>query len=357
MKRKILFAITLFTSSALLAQPAINISQFTPRIDGEIDAGWNSIPSNAISFEYENDFGQASIIDAWFKMSFSDTAFYLLVYREDDDFAHQWKTGLADWESDRDEIYFNVNVNHLDESRGAIMPGTSYGCYQFTSIWQANEEGDNIEPTFSGWPNQWYHNAPFEFAYKVTGNSYVTEYVFPFSSLRVDTDSVPDADSIFVLNDGVPFGFEIAMADVDMADSLSFNSGGEGSHRKFLMWAGTSGWDDMQLAGRISTTHNHFDPFPPYPPYLFIHENTHENSKGEIHLYPNPVVNELTIEYPASGKQVLIEIYSVTGQLCYKSSVISEQASKVDVSFLEQGFYTMRITTENNLYAQRFQKL
>ncbi|NJK87024.1 MAG: hypothetical protein HC906_14655, partial [Bacteroidales bacterium] len=156
------------------------------------------------------------------------------------------KPGLADWQSDRDEIFFDVNVGNLDDGIGASdaqqdATGAAYGHYQFTSMWQQNVES----ATYS--PQQWYHNAPYVMGYIIDGDEYVTEYAFPFSSFTIDTELQPGADETFQPADGVTFGLEVVVSDVDMADEPT-----DETFRKFLRWADCNCWENMDAAGEVT---------------------------------------------------------------------------------------------------------
>ncbi|NJK87025.1 MAG: hypothetical protein HC906_14660 [Bacteroidales bacterium] len=48
-----------------------------------------------IAVDVDDDYGEASIDEAWFKMGWNDTAFFLLLKRVDDDFATQWETRIG----------------------------------------------------------------------------------------------------------------------------------------------------------------------------------------------------------------------------------------------------------------------
>ena len=306
------------------AQPTGVITYMTPTVDGDPEAAWDALPEYAIDVDVTDDFGQASVWEGWFKISYNDTAIFLLMRRDEDDFATQWETGLSDWQSDRDEIFFNVNVDHLDESRGAIQPGTSFGCYQWTSIWQANEAGDAIEPTSDSWPNQWYHNSPFEIAYVVDGNSYYTEYCFPATSLAIDLDSVPDADSVLQIAPGVVISFEAVISDVDMADNPT-----DESFRKFLRWADVSGWDDMALAGRLT-----FEEIP---------DAINNYSISNMSVYPSPATSTIAIKGLEGAANV--EIVNMLGAVVLtENNVKADQ--EINISQLTPGMYFAKLNDE-----------
>jgi hypothetical protein len=240
--------------------PDLIINKFvvSPVIDGDVDPVWDLIEPTPIDLQVAGDYGDATLT-SYFKMGWNDTALFVLVQREDDDFANQWETGLYDWTSDRDELYFDVNIDTLADGRGTLNPfGASYGHYQFTSIWV---EGDQYDTTY--WPQRWYHNAPYKFGYNfISEDVYISEYCFPFSSLAINTSLLPNADATFHGKDGVVFGFAFQGTDVDMYDNPV-----DQNQRKFMWWeaAECDGWENMDNAGLVLMRSAHIDSFPPTP--------------------------------------------------------------------------------------------
>jgi hypothetical protein len=241
---------------------------------------------------------------------------YLLLMRDDDDFADLWETELLDWQSDRDEIYLDVNVDTLNDGRGASddQTGASYGHYQFTSIWVQDAE------EWTGSPTQWYHNAPFQFGYVRTGDSYYSEYRWPFTSLTISTTLLPTADATFQAAEGVTFGLEVVISDVDMSDNPT-----DETFRKFIRWIGVSGWATMDSAGQVQlggsvNAINDFD-----------------NSAG-ITVYPSPASDYIKLHNLTSN--VDIEVYDMLGHLIMVRNDVSSQTS-IGISALKQGMYIL----------------
>jgi hypothetical protein len=247
-----------------------------------------------------------------------------LLHREDDDFANQWETGLADWQSDRDEIFFDVNINELQDGRGASnsQNGASYGHYQFTSIWVK----DMME--WNGSPSQWYHNAPFTFGYLFTSDDeYDTEYRFPFTSLTINTDSLPDAEETFPGGDGVIFGLVITIADVDMEDEPVNET-----FRKFMRWVDEGGWDTMDEAGKVLMSNQ------------TVSSIKNPVAASGLIAYPNPAGNGIRLAN--LQHEVSIVIYDVTGRVKLRSDhVMPDQL--IDISTLQAGTYCIKMNGES----------
>ncbi len=335
MKKNYLLFAALLICSILTAQDEwtrteINIVKLedgsVPTIDGVVDALWADHEQFDILIEDDNTyFTLPSIYETWFKMTWNDSALFLLVYRDDDDFADQWETELADWQSDRDEIFFDVNVDNLVDGIGASDAqadgqGTDYGHYQFTSIWVQDQT------EWSGNPGQWYHNAPFTFGYVLDGDEYYSEYEFPFSSLTINTDLLPDADPTFQGGDGVTFGFVITISDVDMSDNPT-----DETYRKFMRFVDEGGWDSMDSAAWVTMLAE--------APPLSVENNNINN----ISVFPNPANYHIKISNISDP--VDIEIRNIIGQfMMNRKNVLS--TTEIDISKLSKGIYF--ITVDNN---------
>ena len=291
-------------------------------VDGVPDDLWDYHEQFDLEIEDDNNYGTfPTIYETWFKMAWTDSSLLMLLYRDDDDFADQWETGLADWQSDRDEIFFDVNVNTLVDGKGASDSqgdgqGADYGHYQFTSIWVQGQT------EWVGSPNQWYHNAPFKFGYVIDGDEYYTEYEFPFSSLTINTDLVLGADPTFQGAEGVTFGLVVTVSDVDMSDNPT-----DETYRKFMRFVDEGGWDSMDSAAWVTMVG---------PIEVSVENETFDN----IVVYPNPASDYIMITNISTP--VDIEIRNVVGQLILTRRKVSS-STKIDISTLLNGVYFMNI--------------
>lgn len=325
-----LVAVCALTLSAF-AQPELTIPflESPPVIDGTVDAVWDEIDPVYVETEAEDNPGPVTVFEAYFKLAYNDTALFLLVYRDDDDLAFQWETGLADWQSDRDEIFFDVHVDTLDDGRGAsdAGPGADYGHYQFTSIWAANGAADGPEESWSGMPSQWYHNAPFYFGYVLDGDSYFSEYAFPFESLTIT--AIDGVDPNLMPEVGKTFGMEVVISDVDMADDPV-----DESARKFLRWADISGWDSMDGAAKVTFGDDVI--------------NSVENSyaSGAVTVYPSPAAS--TIALKGLETAVNVEVLDLVGHVVLSQENVLA-TTQLDVSSLNAGVYLIRINNEETI--------
>ncbi|WP_027420712.1 T9SS type A sorting domain-containing protein [Crocinitomix catalasitica] len=80
--------------------------------------------------------------------------------------------------------------------------------------------------------------------------------------------------------------------------------------------------------------------------------------ENDLIIYPNPTTNYLTINHPQFTGGFLIEIYNSTGNLI-KSEIFSEaeKETQIDVRALQNGVYSVQITTDNITMQKQFIKL
>jgi hypothetical protein len=325
--RKLYFFIGLLLFSLTGMTQDLTIYKFedgkSPVIDGTVDEVWDLINPVDLTFQPTDDFGDASINAGWFKMGWKEDTLFLLILRDDDDFANQWETGLEDWKSDRDEIFLDVFADTLADGRGASdsQKGASYGHYQFTSIWVQNAT------EWVGNPNQWYHNAPFRFGYTFeTEDIYYTEYAFPFSSLTIDQTLRPTGDATFQGGDGVTFGLQVVISDVDMADNPT-----DETFRKFLKWVDEGGWEDMDQAGKVLMD------------ATLVSGLREETVRFKNMAYPNPAGDHVMISNVTISLD--IEVYDVLGQLVLTRSNINS-GTRIDIGSLSNGIYYIRLSNK-----------
>lgn len=82
-----------------------------------------------------------------------------------------------------------------------------------------------------------------------------------------------------------------------------------------------------------------------------VDELSEENG---ILIYPNPLINTLTIEIPESMKKPHLEIINSIGQVFLSSFI--ENKSLIDLSDLSSGAYIIKLTSENSVLIKKFIK-
>ena len=327
--KKIYFLIGVLLITLTATAQTLTIPKFedgaNPIIDGVVDELWYGIDENFIELEYESNQGwMPSINEGWFKMGWNTDTLFMIMFRDDDDLARQWETNLPDWQSDRDEIFIDVHVDTLNDGRGASddQNGASYGHYQFTSLWPEATE-------WIGWPNQWYHNAPYKLGYVITDDSYYTEYAWPFSSLTIDTNLISGADPTFQGEEGVIFGLQIVIVDVDMADSPA-----DENYRSYVRWVEgedgneIGGWERMDSAATVMLGGYGID---------IIEESSVDFN---VSVYPSPAIDFIMLKNVS--QTVDIEIYNILGHVVLRQKNVASDAI-IDISSLAKGMFIIRL--------------
>ena len=82
-----------------------------------------------------------------------------------------------------------------------------------------------------------------------------------------------------------------------------------------------------------------------YEYFNIIAANCRNEFFGDIKVYPNPVINELTIEMAGNNKPVKFEIIDLTGKVVYKESFV--QKTTVLTSTFMPGSYLVRFESGN----------
>jgi hypothetical protein len=74
-----------------------------------------------------------------------------------------------------------------------------------------------------------------------------------------------------------------------------------------------------------------------------------------ILLYPNPVMDELTIVSPNYLIQ-LIEVYNLYGELIFSDSNSTSHSQKINMSNFMQGIYIIKLTTSRGVVMKKVVK-
>ena len=93
---------------------------------------------------------------------------------------------------------------------------------------------------------------------------------------------------------------------------------------------------------------NNGNEFAGYVKILFAEKETSIEELGftQVYVFPNPVVNTLTIQ--GVDENTPLEVYNLTGK-----SVLKDKGAELDVTSLSQGTYILRI---NNQYVKFIKK-
>jgi hypothetical protein len=80
------------------------------------------------------------------------------------------------------------------------------------------------------------------------------------------------------------------------------------------------------------------------------------NDKGSVVIYPNPVNDQLTLNYRGASKNIKLEIIDAAGKLMYSKGTAVTNPIIVPVSNLSNGTYILRITDGENVINTKFVK-
>jgi spore coat protein CotH len=86
-----------------------------------------------------------------------------------------------------------------------------------------------------------------------------------------------------------------------------------------------------------------------YGCYLSVPEQT---GSGELAIYPAPASDEVTIELPATEREITLVITNMLGQEVMRSTAANTDRLKLDISSFPQGIYTVHI---NNILYKKMQ--
>jgi uncharacterized surface protein with fasciclin (FAS1) repeats len=83
--------------------------------------------------------------------------------------------------------------------------------------------------------------------------------------------------------------------------------------------------------------------------------SVNENSLASVNVYPNPVVNQLTVQLNNSFKATHYEVYNMMGEMVAKSNINSSSLT-IDVTGLSTGVYSLSVSSENQNITSLFIK-
>jgi len=77
-----------------------------------------------------------------------------------------------------------------------------------------------------------------------------------------------------------------------------------------------------------------------------------KTANKDILLYPNPAKDKIQLQLPANEKLQQVKIYNTLGQLCR----VATDNNTIDIEFLPQGIYYLKVQTKNRELTSRFVK-
>jgi hypothetical protein len=142
---------------------------------------------------------------ATWQAAWNDTAIFILITVEEDDFYPDWESGDFDWNSDKVEIYLDVN-EVLDDGQGPVTANT--GHYQF-----APDFVEGFDQYVWDYYNHAHQDAYAIYGYTVNNNDYIYEYSIRIADL-IDKDVSPL--NPYTIDE---IGFDVTIADRDYGDN------------------------------------------------------------------------------------------------------------------------------------------
>jgi hypothetical protein len=276
-----------------------------PTIDGVADdAIWAAVPAMPLDRPFAKT-DTPTLYNALWKAFWTDTAIFVMVKYEDNSFWPSWKSGQADWASDKVETYYDVN-GKVPDGYGASTGGTK-GLYQVTNNFDTIpaagvEHPGSFDSTFQA--NTWSYG----------DHAVITvEWLVSFKALK-DSNGTGFDPSVTT-----QIGFDVCVSDLD--------SGGASRQRQ--MWSNvgipSEDWNLMDSAGILTFSTEEIVSSKPI-------------DANQTSLVQPTVVNDVI---NILGDNTNVEIYNTVGQMVMSS----KNSNQVHVSSLQAGVYFVRVGT------------
>lgn len=275
-----------------------------PEIDGIEDGVWDNVKAEPIAKPLG---AELPTVTATFKSFYDAENVYILLNVEDDNHWPSWESGAAEhWNYDKPEIYFDVNPVLVDGLGGK---NSGDGHWQLAPPF-ADGSYDVLVNTGTGdVPNT-------NWAYSLTGESYVVEYAVPMASLKQQDGTVLDKAGFEALPEKM--GFDVSIIDQDEAITT-------GRNRAVWSSDGSAGegeaWANMDNAGTIT--------------FKGPSSGVKSIAAASMNVYPNPVIDQLTI----NAKFNKVVISNLVGQ---QVKTIETSNKTINVSSLSKGVYVVK---------------
>jgi len=286
-----------------------------PTLDGKItEEIWGKIAPSPIDRPMINEI--PSLWSAYFKAFWNDTAIFVLGVAVDDNFWPSWKSGAADWASDKFETYFDANGTTTSTIYGASDAGV-HGFYQVTHNY---DNHDSMGVAFVGnFPQTIEANTWQASSGLLKHDSLIVEWCVPFKVLKDSNGTAVSPVNNYTI------GFDCDFVDLDSATQAA-----RGRTRQ--MWSNTNAgglgeaWGNMSDAGLITfSTAN--------PPVIVGITNVTTGTTALV--LPSITTGIVTIQ----GTDLNATIYNALGQ----KVLVSNNTNQIDLSGLTNGVYIINI--------------
>lgn len=85
---------------------------------------------------------------------------------------------------------------------------------------------------------------------------------------------------------------------------------------------------------------------------------TSNDAKGNLHLYPNPVLEVLRVKLNVVGTNIpIVELLSIEGRVLYKAQLqVTTNVHSINVSHFQKGIYLCRVNSGTRIETTKFIK-
>lgn len=308
-----LLIVLLFVGGAFAQKTAIiPFTATAPEIDGFMDEVWEAeFPTPQlidVNFQAEAPtIGESK----WWALYDADN-FYVMIYVEDDNHYPGWESGGNNWEYDKPEVYWDVNLGDLADGVGAGTDNS--GHYQLADGFLEDQyDTPQVKaPTAVG-----NKNPEGTYCYTLDGEGYYYEHAVPWANMP---DKNGDATTVAKIGTQ-EIGFDITVIDQDegvttVRQRANWNNAG----------AVDEAWNNMNDAGRVTLEK--------------VSANSYKNRTMSV--YPNPAIDNVTIN--ADFNKVVIS--NILGQ---EVKSIAASSKVINISDLSKGVYVIK-AYKNNAY-------
>jgi hypothetical protein len=274
-----------------------------PGIDGVVDPLWDNVDAYDINQNFQAE--EPTLDLCTWQAVWNDSVIVVLVVVQEDNWCPAWCSGGADWESDKPEIYFDVNAV-LDDGAGPASNGATPNGHFQLAPGPSPTALDTAMAFASG-----QYNAGFYYGYVIDDPDETWEYAALIDSL-IDSESIP-VDPYAAPT----IGFDVTFIDRDEGDDA----------RKRAVWmnvgAVDESWNNMDDAGEVTFSTDEIE----------CGEGIYTPQVANLNVYPNPTMDYLQIE--ADFNEAVIT--NIIGQ---EALIVRDvKAKRIDISSLESGLY------------------
>jgi hypothetical protein len=274
-----------------------------PVIDGVVDGFWANVEAYNIDQPFQSE--EPTLDLCTWQAVWNDTVIVVIVITQEDSWCPAWCSGAAGWQSDKPEIYFDVNAELEDAGGPAANGATPNGHFQISPD-PSPTALDTAMAFVSG-----QYNAGGWYGYVIDDPDETWEYAALI-------DSLIDSDGIAVDPYAAPtIGFDVTFIDRDEGDD----------DRKRAVWknigAVDESWNNMDDAGEVTFSTDEVEcGLGIYTPQV-----------SSLNVYPNPTMDYLQIE--ANFNEAVIT--NIIGQ---EALILKDvKVKRIDISSLESGLY------------------